>query len=853
MKLKAKERVFQQLQNLNQQLGKVTSEYLAEVMDLSRQNVNHYLVQLEREKRVQKINGHPNYWYAIKNINTPINSKLHEIIGANGSLKSIIQKCTAAIKYPPQGLNILLTGNSGVGKSFLAHQLYEYSKQQQVISAAAPFVVLNCADYADNPELLSATLFGYKQGAFTGANKDVDGLIANANGGYLFLDEVHRLSQENQEKLFVFLDTGRYRPIGEYKNWKTSKVRFIFATTEKVNKYFLNTFRRRIPVIVHLSDFSQRPVSERLDIVEALFKQEAKRLKRTITIDYHIINTLIFSNYAGNIGDIKNLIKISCAQAYNNSKGENLFIDVTNFPQSIIKKEVLNTLTVTPETNEKQLLPQELNYQQQLQNLFKKIINHSNMQHVKNELQQYLVKLNNDYSQKLTFLENNILQLWEKIVVKRYGLLSSISICKICLVVNRYDFNIEITQLQTTMNIIKEQYPRSTYVVKQFIELVPFWTSNTTLIFQIIASLLLSDCVNEKLPAKGLLLAHGENTASSIQAVVNQLCGNYIYEAIDMPMDSNVKEIIIETRKFLDEQVNADNLVLIVDMGSLQQIYSQLKDSIKGQLLVVNNLTTAVALDLGLKLSTQNNFSDILKQTESKYEISIKYFEGFARKNNIIISCMSGLGISEQLQRIFKNYLSKSNIEIYTKGYSELKQLIESNNIDYFKKTQLIITTSNLPESFSIPHFNIYDVFDDDPQNILKNTLLQVIDRMTYDDLVQDLIKFFSLKGIAARLRFLNPEVVTDEVETIIAKYENYFHQHFPDKVKLNLYMHLALMLERLIINRDSNDYSADNLSNSEKNFYQISKDIFQPLEQKYHIHMSNYEISLLYELMQNI
>ena len=388
MKLKAKERVFQQLQNLNQQLGKVTSEYLAEVMDLSRQNVNHYLVQLEREKRVQKINGHPNYWYAIKNINTPINSKLHEIIGANGSLKSIIQKCTAAIKYPPQGLNILLTGNSGVGKSFLAHQLYEYSKQQRVISAAAPFVVLNCADYADNPELLSATLFGYKQGAFTGANKDVDGLIANANGGYLFLDEVHRLSQENQEKLFVFLDTGRYRPIGEYKNWKTSKVRFIFATTEKVNEYFLNTFRRRIPVIVHLSDFSQRPVSERLDIVEALFKQEAKRLKRTITIDYHIINTLIFSNYAGNIGDIKNLIKISCAQAYNNSKGENLFIDVTNFPQSIIKKEVLNTLTVTPETNEKQLLPQELNYQQQLQNLFKKIINHSNMQHVKNELQQ---------------------------------------------------------------------------------------------------------------------------------------------------------------------------------------------------------------------------------------------------------------------------------------------------------------------------------------------------------------------------------------------------------------------------------------------------------------------------------
>lgn len=96
---------------------------------------------------------------------------------------------------------------------------------------------MNCADYANNPELLSATLLGYKKGSFTGADSDKTGLLQEADGGYLFLDEVHRLSFENQEKLFVFMDTGKYRPLGDSK-WRNSNVRFIFATTENPRKSY---------------------------------------------------------------------------------------------------------------------------------------------------------------------------------------------------------------------------------------------------------------------------------------------------------------------------------------------------------------------------------------------------------------------------------------------------------------------------------------------------------------------------------------------------------------------------------------------------------------------------------------
>lgn len=80
------------------------------------------------------------------------------MIGADGSQKNVIERCKAAVSYPPDGLPILITGESGVGKSFLARLIHQYAVSSAVISESAPLVVLNCADYANNPELLSAAL-----------------------------------------------------------------------------------------------------------------------------------------------------------------------------------------------------------------------------------------------------------------------------------------------------------------------------------------------------------------------------------------------------------------------------------------------------------------------------------------------------------------------------------------------------------------------------------------------------------------------------------------------------------------------------------------------------------------------
>ena len=122
----------------------------------------------------------------------------------------------------------------------MAQLVYDYLSMTGQ-SMSEQFVVFNCADYANNPELMSSLLFGYVKGAFTGADRDREGILKRADQGVLFLDEVHRLSYENQEKLFQFLDKGYFRPLGEEHERTFSKVRVLFATSEDPNKVLLPT------------------------------------------------------------------------------------------------------------------------------------------------------------------------------------------------------------------------------------------------------------------------------------------------------------------------------------------------------------------------------------------------------------------------------------------------------------------------------------------------------------------------------------------------------------------------------------------------------------------------------------
>ena len=245
------------------------------------------------------------------------------LIGYGDGLKVAVQQAKAAILYPPRGLHTLLFGPSGVGKTTMAKLMHSFAIEQHAIAEDAPFVSFNCADYAGNPQLLMAHLFGVVKGAYTGAEKDRVGLVEEADQGILFLDEVHRLPPEGQEMLFYLMDRERFRRLGDTHERHVSLL-LLAATTEDPTTSLLPTFRRRIPMTITLPGLHERTVAERYELIRAFFTTECSSIGVSIHVASPVLRALLLYECPGNIGQLHTDIQLTCAHAYLEYRTRNL-------------------------------------------------------------------------------------------------------------------------------------------------------------------------------------------------------------------------------------------------------------------------------------------------------------------------------------------------------------------------------------------------------------------------------------------------------------------------------------------------------------------------------------------------
>jgi DNA-binding NtrC family response regulator len=128
----------------------------------------------------------------------------------------------------PQSATVLIVGESGTGKELVATALHKEGRH-----AAGPLVAVNCA--AIPPTMMEAELFGYRKGAFSGADRDYPGMFQQADDGTLFLDEIGDLSPDCQAKVLRVIETKSFKPLGTTTEIKTD-VRVIAATNRDLEK-----------------------------------------------------------------------------------------------------------------------------------------------------------------------------------------------------------------------------------------------------------------------------------------------------------------------------------------------------------------------------------------------------------------------------------------------------------------------------------------------------------------------------------------------------------------------------------------------------------------------------------------
>ena len=215
-----------------------------------------------------------------------------------------------ARKIADSHLSVLITGESGTGKEVVARYIHDCS-----IRKDQPFIPVQCSLFPVT--LLESELFGFKKGAFTGANENRMGLFEQANNGSIFLDEIGDISLDTQGKLLRFLQEREIRRIGDTKSIVLD-VRLIFATNKNLeelikNKEFRDDLFYRMKVLtIHMPPLRDRK-EDIPHLVRHFLEEENNKRKEPVEIENSTLKHLLEYNWPGNVRELKNCIESAAA------------------------------------------------------------------------------------------------------------------------------------------------------------------------------------------------------------------------------------------------------------------------------------------------------------------------------------------------------------------------------------------------------------------------------------------------------------------------------------------------------------------------------------------------------------
>lgn len=261
-------------------------------------NPEELLIEIEKARKIINLQNQN----SIEKRHTE--GKRYLLQSKNSKMKEIIEIINTVAK---SNANVLIKGESGVGKEVVAQMIHDRS-----LRAASAFVAINCQSFSDN--LLESELFGHEKGAFTGAVERRLGRFEESHGGTLFLDEIGELSLSTQVKLLRVVENRTIERIGSNKPIFVD-FRLISATNRDIrNLVKIGKFREDLLYRINTIEVEIPPLRERKEDIEDMifffadmFKNE---LKKDITgIDDETMSFLMEYDYPGNIRELKNMIE----------------------------------------------------------------------------------------------------------------------------------------------------------------------------------------------------------------------------------------------------------------------------------------------------------------------------------------------------------------------------------------------------------------------------------------------------------------------------------------------------------------------------------------------------------------
>lgn len=865
-----------------------TTINLAEKLHMNRANVSNDLNLLVKEGRLTKTTTRPVSF--ILNQTIPSQTSLEKpplkenhffesYYKDNISLRPSIDQAKSAILYPPLGMHTLLLGETGVGKSMFATIMHTFAIESGRLEPDAPFVLFNCADYANNPQLLLGQLFGVKKGAYTGATEQ-KGLIEKANNGILFLDEVHRLTPEGQEMLFTFIDHGYFRRLGETESEKTSNVLIICATTENPESSLLNTFNRRIPMVISLPPLRERTSEERYLLIKRFFSEESKRIGKDIYVSVNSMRSFLFYQCPNNIGQLKADIQLSCAKAYaeyvTGKKAdikiystdlhwyirEGLFIEkrtkhsIAFYNQEYIfnaQEGLLTDFSTASTTIYDQI-------DQKYEELKKRGIDHAELAILmENDIQSYfthyLKKINKKVSKEnlLKIVSSQVVMLSERIIMLAENTLNRSFDEKIasglCLHIQTLLQRIQVHKpiYHPNINGIRQTYKQQFNLALECIKMIeeefsvhiPFDEVAFITMFFVIESDESSSAYT-----KVIVLAHGNGIAQEMASVTNHLLNNDNVTGIDMPLHESPKAFLDRVKEYVNFIETPAGILLLIDMGSLAFIGEMIEKEFQIPVRVIPMVSTPHVLEASRKAQIGYSLDELYQDVKNLTSFYMQAKKDSSKekpvlKSVILTACLTGEGSAIAIKNMLENYLhfNKDVISILPISIYDKKEL-NSMLLKIAKERNILCIVCNFDIEVPFLTFHLKDILSMKATKAIQE-LITVED--TYTKMAQTLDE---------TLQISDGSHLINSVRKVLQELQNETNKYLNLASLMGIVLHISCMVDRLKLHQPLTHFiNKEEHINNHYRLFMKTKHCLTALEAAYDISIPDDEICYIMDI----
>lgn len=863
------------------------ASYIADTLHISRSLASQYMNELVGEGLLVKVASRPALFYSrraiegvfgaapaadtfvsVDELMGAIQGSAHDsydfedLIGASGSLRGVVEQAKAACSYPPCGLPLMLVGARGSGREGIERAITRYCVSEGIIADETQALFVDAAKYGDEAVRV-LTGDGSKPGALSSPETRV-----------IWLINAQVLSDESMSALLGRFEGGwSDRPAGKGRRGTS---RLFFEYDGDSVDVMDHAWARSIPALCFVPTLDERGAEEKEAWIFRALRHEERNIGRPIKVSRSVAARLVSRRFADNIDGLKRTVSLTCASAMADADNQGTpelkvfsyhipgndvsslgeiavvdepgLIDVDLYDPSQGGAEAIDVLTRFMSLFAFDSVPAG-DSEQGVEAQAKSVLS-GFFEYVERDRDALIGETTVADIVRQVF-EHNCLR--EPVNFSRHLVASAHFFRNNRAAVNRWR-NESGPVIRAFGRYARQKYAIEFEVIQHlrgYLQDYLGWridAENLALFSFYLHWHLRGQSTRS---CQGVIVAHGHSTASSIADSVNTIIGEHVFDALDMPIDVSVEQVSARLQRFLSRSPLAVDVLVMVDMGSLERIGAQLSTYLGVSVGIINNVSTTLALEAGEMLIQQADLADILARVAEVSQAQYSLLQVRQTSDCIAFVSENGAMAATRIADLFIKSLPRPipvemvpcDLFDLVRNRDDLSRVTSHNILFAFGATDPGLPGVNFLSLEGITELRSNDGLSFGLENYLSSEEVS--------ELKSNLVRNFSLENLMHHLTILEPNHLMDVVSASIDLLQTSLGKTFTYGIRMRLYIHISYLVERLVTKVSLNYGDSDAFAHEHADFLRRARTSFTGVTRAYGVEIPVGEINYLYDLIE--